>query len=116
MTPDPKPAKRIKATRKDWQTMRWHKLTQGCRLCGTRDRVEFHHLVGRDLGGDDVLSNLVPLCPQHHQAVEERKPEASVLRDHLQVNEHDYVMHKKGLDFFNRYYPPWDEVPIWGGA
>jgi hypothetical protein len=109
MTPDPKPTKRIKATRNDWQTMRWHKLTKGCRLCGTRDRVEFHHLVGRDLGGDDVLSNLVPLCPLHHQRVEERKLESSVLRGHLTVSEIEYVIGKKGSDFLARYYPPWDE-------
>ena len=106
MPPDPKPTKRIKATRKDWQTMRWHKLTQGCRLCGTRDRVEFHHLVGRDLGGDDVLDNLVPLCRLHHKLIEERySPACYALRDNLRVSELHYVLEKKSSVFLDRYYP-----------
>jgi predicted restriction endonuclease len=106
MGPDPKPSKRIKATHKDWQVLRWHKMTQGCRLCGMRDRVELHHLVGRDLGGDDVLDNLVPLCPTHHQMVEERVSEACyALREQLRASEIRYVLEKKSFVFLNRYYP-----------
>jgi HNH endonuclease len=106
MTPDPKPRKRVKATREEWQVLRWHKLMQGCRICGIRDRAEFHHLVGRDLGGDDVSDNLVPLCPIHHKQVEERQMVAcSVLRDRLRGEEIAYVVGRKGEDFLSRYYP-----------
>ena len=40
-----------------------------CRVCEIASPVEFHHVVPRDLGGDDVADNIVPLCSVHHQLV-----------------------------------------------
>lgn len=37
--------------------------------------VQYHHLVPRDLGGDDVADNIVPLCQHCHQAVTRREPD-----------------------------------------
>jgi hypothetical protein len=51
------------ASEEDWERIRRSLLPFGtpC-FCGCRRRAEsLHHLVGRGQGGDDVLSNLVPL-------------------------------------------------------
>jgi len=104
--PDPKSSRRIIEDREGWEVLRRQKL-RGCRVCGvTYFIVQLHHLVGRDLGGDDVPDNLVPLCPTHHQEVEERKlVTCSVLRERLTPDELRYVLGKKGDRFLDRYYP-----------
>jgi 5-methylcytosine-specific restriction endonuclease McrA len=33
--------------------------------------IEFHHLISRQRGGDDVPDNIVPLCAEHHRLVTE---------------------------------------------
>lgn len=103
MTADPKPAKRIRVTPREWN--RLHDEKGGpCRLCGDR-KYELHHLVGRDLGGDDVANNLVPLCRDHHRAVQElEQPASAELGRKLTPGERSYVMLKKGQDFFARYF------------
>lgn len=101
MKADPKPPKRIIEDRVGWEVLRRAKL-RGCRVCGVDYfRVQLHHLVGRDLGGDDIADNLVPLCPEHHQAVEERK---LMIWPNLTKQEQDYIGRKKGVDFARRYY------------
>lgn len=99
MRPDPKPLKRHKASRKEWETIRLVKGT-GCRVCG-HSRFELHHLIGRDLGGDDVANNIVPLCSHHHRLVEERR---ELLGDRLLDAEKRYVRTIKGARFLERYY------------
>lgn len=43
---------------------------QGCVVCGSRDRLEVHHLNPAAAGGQTTTSNCVALCRTHHQAVE----------------------------------------------
>jgi len=103
MAPDPKPERRIRVSPREWN--RLHDEKGGpCRLCGDR-KYELHHLVGRDLGGDDVADNLVPLCRAHHGEVQELKEVASsALGRLLTPEERSYVMLTKGQAFLGRYY------------
>ena len=103
MTADPKPGRRLRVNAREWS--RLHDVKGGpCRLCG-RWGYELHHLVGRDLGGDDVEQNLVPLCTGCHGRVQELKePERSQLGRSLTPVERAYLLEKKGPLFARGYY------------
>jgi 5-methylcytosine-specific restriction endonuclease McrA len=47
-------------------------VTQGahCIVCGTVENLHAHHVLPRAFGGTDDLSNLVPVCREHHPTVE----------------------------------------------
>jgi len=48
-----------------------YKLYQGkCAICSFDEVVEIHHILPRYLGGTDVPSNLILLCPNHHALVD----------------------------------------------
>ena len=63
-----------------------------CCNCGTSENIEYHHIVPLSLGGNDVVTNIVPLCHRCHKvahcgqhlshytksANSGRKPKASV--------------------------------------
>lgn len=40
-----------------------------CINCGSPDEIEWHHVVPLEIGGNDVDTNLVPLCYSCHKAV-----------------------------------------------
>lgn len=110
--PDPRPAKRHKASAAEWETLREQKQPQRCRL---RDEtcvrvLTLHHIVPRSLGGSDVLPNLVWLCGTgttgHHGLVEAHDPKAcSDLRDSLKPDELGYAITTKSAEFISRRYP-----------
>lgn len=53
-----------------------------CRLCGSTQLLEVHHILYRSHGGPDEAWNLVTLCKQHHmQAHGTAQPRLK--RDHL---------------------------------
>jgi len=60
--------------------------------------IEFHHLVSRAMGGDDIEDNIVPLCRRHHELVtfspggESTRALAASLTD----SEYAYVVGKLG--------------------
>ena len=63
------------ASNKRWQQLQDEKIGP-CRICtdpGTNGsvhgKIQLHHIVPRDQGGDDVAENLVPLCPDCHGKV-----------------------------------------------
>jgi hypothetical protein len=37
-----------------------------CRVCGTSDELQVHHIKAKSKGGTDRLSNLMTLCKTHH--------------------------------------------------
>lgn len=37
-----------------------------CRICGFDTLVHVHHIVHKAKGGDDEITNLIVLCPNHH--------------------------------------------------
>lgn len=54
---------------KAWQSVRREVLARDrhmCRFCGSRDRVEVHHLKPRSLGREDSTRNAIALCAIHH--------------------------------------------------
>lgn len=68
MTPDPKPAARIKdpdAIRR----FRLDHLHEPCELCELRPGVDPHHLTYRSQGGDDTPENLVWVCRECHDGI-----------------------------------------------
>jgi hypothetical protein len=112
--PDPKPPKRHRATQAEWKRLRRRKLGP-CRVCGTWSRISLHHLVGRDLGGDDTEDNLVPLCGSGttlcHGKVEHFIREAcQTLRLTLTPRELAYVIGTKSEHWLERRYPLPDGV------
>jgi len=43
---------------------------EGCIVCGSLLRINWHHVVPRSEGGPDSVSNLCPLCGRHHTELE----------------------------------------------
>lgn len=100
------------ASAKQWQAL-FEAKRGPCRVCtdagtnghGVPALLALHHLVSRQDGGDDVASNLVPLCFDHHDEVTRRLPEPCfALLATLRDDEYAYVLTKGGEDYFERVY------------
>jgi hypothetical protein len=81
----------------------------GGSLCGNSP-LGAHHLVGKDLGGDDVLENLALLggtgTTKCHGAVQELERVAcAMLRRNLDDEQVAYIVSRKSEYFLDRYYP-----------
>lgn len=60
-------------------------------------RIEFHHLVARARGGDDVADNIVPVHAYCHDAVTRRDAGAlAAVAESLSELEHAYIVGKLG--------------------
>ena len=107
--------RRTVASPKQWQAI--IKAKQGpCRVCvrassngGLRSSaphlIEFHHLVPRSHGGDDVGDNIVPLCADHHTLVTMHEPIACrYLSESLSEHERGYVLRKVGAAGWSRLF------------
>ena len=51
----------------------YSKLIEKCAICGFKEIVNCHHIVPRCLGGNNHLSNLIGLCPNHHLMIHFKK-------------------------------------------
>ena len=125
--PFPKPEKRKRLGRAAWKRIRDRCCSTGvCVGCGRRGRetwregdplaLDAHHVYGRDLGGDDVLENLVALHHGCHMTYEDRatgwEPIAAGIRRRV-ADSHGHVLYlvKKlgsadaARAFLDRYYP-----------
>lgn len=99
------------ASAKQWQKIAADKIGP-CRCCGSvmengrlYGLVEFHHIVARVHGGDDVADNIAPVCPDCHALVTMRNRETSAtLLASLTDAEYAYVIGKGGEDYFERAY------------
>ena len=79
MTSFPKPESkaadkrtRSKAKLKLWQDVRKAVMLRDgrrCRVCGSRDQVEVHHIRFRSTGGPHSTANCAVLCQSDHYAV-----------------------------------------------
>lgn len=105
----PKKARRTDASKPRIKEIRAKKAAE-CRLCGTTEGVNAHHLIPRSLGGLWTESNVVGLCGSGttgcHGDVERRHVDALYrLRASLTDAEYSYVVNKAGEGFMDRYYP-----------
>jgi hypothetical protein len=116
--PDPKPARfprkpyrRQVASRKRWAAIIDAKIGP-CRVCGEpghngryHGRIQFHHVVSRAHGGADTESNIVPLCPDCHDAITRREPLPCYgLLLQLDDAEYSYMIERGGEDYPERAY------------
>jgi 5-methylcytosine-specific restriction endonuclease McrA len=120
VTPDPKsrtldrPRKKYRrkvASRKQWAKIVAEKVGP-CRVCGSvasngrmHGHIEFHHIVSRQDGGDDVAENVAPLCPDCHGLVTRRDDLACyhLLRT-LRDSEYAYMVDRGGELYAERAY------------
>lgn len=108
--PDFKPEPRYRASKEEWKRIREVKLDgKRCRIC-PQPAESLHHLVGRDLGGDDAIRNLVELCGDgtrgcHGMVQVLDRVTCAQLRARLGPSEVAYVVSKKSRRFLDRYYP-----------
>lgn len=122
--PEKKP-RRLKAGRTRWDEIRaakegpcrvclfvienWAEAkAMGLDLCGLKP--SYHHLVGKDFGGSDTESNIVPLggdgVKGHHGLVQRLDRAAcAALRRMLSDEEYSYIAGKAGEGWLETYYP-----------
>jgi hypothetical protein len=99
------------ASPKQWQAIIEAKRGP-CRCCevnviggGWPGDIEYHHLVTRQDGGDDVADNIVPLCSPHHGDVTQRAAGACrALLSTLSDAEYAYMIQRGGEDYPERAY------------
>ena len=103
------------ASPKQWQAIATAKLgpcrvcvrplANGCTPAYAPHRVQFHHLVARIHGGDDLEENIVPVCLECHDYVTRREPHAlHALAASLSESERGYVLRKLGPDGYARLF------------
>jgi len=93
---DPKPTKRYRATKKEWEDIHAAFQGVGCLVCEEYP-IELHHVLPRSHSGDDVVVNLVPLCRVCHGLVEARDPSArAVLGVNLSDSNLAYLRYRLG--------------------
>lgn len=106
-----KPYRRKVASRKQWEAIVAQKAGP-CRCCVAVEtnghdlgRIEFHHLVARVHGGDDVPENIVPLHAACHDKITRRVPGyAEKLLCELTDAEYAYMVERGGEDYAERAY------------
>jgi hypothetical protein len=111
VTPDPRPEARHVADSTEWDRIALAK-SGPCRGCGER-ADSFHHLVPKSLRGDDVPSNIIPVCGDGvrgcHGALECHTAGWEIIahqvRHSLTPLELQYVTAKKGRAWLERYLP-----------
>jgi len=74
-----------------WQKLRLHIINRDyhqCCICTSSNRLAVHHIVPRKQGGEDTPSNLITLCHQCHNAVENGNSRAlNRMNEHLNKGE-----------------------------
>lgn len=96
MNSDPRPAKRYRAPKSEWEDIREAFSEERCWVC-EEPWMELHHILNRSHSGDDVVVNLAPLCSECHRRVEARDPLArSALRGALMPSNLAYLSYRLG--------------------
>jgi 5-methylcytosine-specific restriction endonuclease McrA len=101
------------ASAKQWQAIQAAKLGP-CRVCVAPSRngggfqshrIQLHHIVPRDLGGDDVPENIAPVCGDCHGKITRRETTAlHALAASLTDAEYAYCIDKLGEDALTRLF------------
>lgn len=96
MTPDPRPAARIRDS--DLMRILHAERTKECAITGEVYGLELHHVLPRSSGGDDVRANLVFLTAEIHRRVSANDPVTlRLLGEHIRDFRPDTVeyLHRK---------------------
>lgn len=111
MIADPKPEKRIEATRKQWDELRAKFAHACCVSCGLGAQ-HLHHIAFRKAdSGDDAVENLAPMCNSCHDKFHRHSPgwerigRAVRFYVYADPNRLLYAIRKLGEEKFNRRYP-----------
>lgn len=103
-----KRARRKIASPKQWQAMRSEKCFRSCRVCGIAppaDGHDAHHLVPRGRDGDDTYDNLIGLCRDCHNGIENRnRAHVRRLLERLTDAEYAYAVEKCGEGWAESVY------------
>jgi hypothetical protein len=99
------------ASPKQWQAIIAAKIGP-CRQCGDAasngrmfGRIQLHHVVSRQDGGDDVADNIIPLCPFCHDLVTRRAWRACLeVLASLTDAEYAYMIERGGESYPERTY------------
>jgi HNH endonuclease len=99
------------ASPKQWQAISAAKVGP-CRVCcdpgrngGAFGRIQLHHIIPREDGGDDVADNIVPLCLSCHSLVTGRDVvRGRILCENLTDAEYAYAVEKAGEQVWERVY------------
>ena len=105
---DPKPQKRYRATKAEWNDIREAFVDDRCWVC-SEVWTELHHILNRSHSGDDLIANFSPVCAECHRRIETRDPVArSLLRGALMPSNYAYLRSKLGYElegWLERHYP-----------
>jgi 5-methylcytosine-specific restriction endonuclease McrA len=102
---------RYRASLAEWEWFRTWFSSQGllCWVCSSAPWTELHHLLARSHGGDDDITNLVPVCAPCHRRIEERDMEARrLVRWALLPSNYEYLqgkLHEQAEGWLERNYP-----------
>ncbi len=111
--PWPKTQQLARGERRHWRRIaspkQWQAIIQAkggpCRVCGQRQEIEFHHLIARSHGGEDVADNIVPLCRGcHAQITLKASGDVLSLVRGLRDAEYAYAVEKAGEAVWERLY------------
>ena len=92
-----------------------------CERCGRGGKLTVHHILSRDLGGPDILENLIALCTRCHDYVHANIDHlvsrdliiGSILKDIEIIKKTD--LEDDGEDEFARYHKSW-HAWVYGGT
>jgi tetratricopeptide (TPR) repeat protein len=77
-----------------------------CAICKLRHAVQLHHIVPREQGGSDDISNAIPLCPNCHNEVHATSGPGRVTRRYSVAELHEHLRIVKDAS-----RQPRDELP-----
>lgn len=61
----------------------WH---NECAICGSRDFLEFHHIIPKSKGGSDDYDNIIVLCACCHAVIHERAYNPQKYNKHTSID------------------------------
>lgn len=53
----------------------YNEVTKECKICNNKEIVDLHHIIPLSQGGDNIISNYIGLCPNHHRLSHLKKNE-----------------------------------------
>ena len=111
--PYPKSKQLARGERRHWRKIaspkQWQAIIEAkrgpCRVCRDERFIQYHHLIPRDMGGEDVADNIVPVCAECHWNLTAKRIGAPLsLVSGLTDSEYAYAVEKAGEAVWERLY------------